>query len=193
MGATMSAHQFIWLDLETTGLLGDGPSGPQPGDLYGDGQVLEWAAVLCEDDRDGDFAEVAAYTAVIKPERPLVMSDFVRAMHTRNGLLADVDRATATVADADAFLAGICEELGAKPRTISLAGNSVHFDAAWIRVWMPQFAAYLSHRVFDVSTLIRAMQTWGSGFARVDPAHRALDDVRQSIAAARAFRKAASW
>jgi oligoribonuclease len=188
----MSAHQFIWFDLETTGLLGDGPDGPKPGDLYGNGQILEWAAVLCEDDRDGDFAEVVAYTAVVKPAAPLEMSDFVRAMHTRNGLLTDVAKATTTLAESDEFLAGVCAELGAQPRSISLAGNSVHFDAAWIRVHMPRFAAFLSHRVFDVSTLIRAMRTWGPGLPDGDPAHRALDDVRQSIAAARAFRRA-TW
>lgn len=189
----MSTHQFVWFDLETTGLLGDGPDGSKPGDLYGNGQLLEWAAVLCEDDRDGDYAEVAAYTAVVKPETWLEMSDFVRSMHSRNGLLKDLTSATTTLAESDDFLADMCVDLGAKPRSVSLAGNSVHFDLAWCRVKLPRFATFLSHRVYDVSTLIKAMRTYGPGFSDGDPAHRALDDVRQSIAAARAFRKAVGW
>lgn len=189
----MSSHQFIWLDFETTGLLGDGPEGAKPGDLLAGGQILEWAVVLAEDDRDGSYAEVEAFTSVVKPAAPLEMSDFARNMHTRNGLLKDVANATTTIDDADEFLAGLCAELGAKPRSISLAGNSVHFDAAWARKWTPRFAAYLSHRVYDVSTLKRAMRTYGPGAPEGEPAHRALDDVRESLATAMAFRKAVGW
>ena len=57
---------------------------------------------------------------------------------------------------------------------------------------MPELARFLHHRVFDVSTLLAAAETWGRAIPRVSqPAHRAMADVKQSLAYARAFRDAA--
>ncbi len=51
-------------------------------------------------------------------------------------------------------------------------------------------AVVVSHRVFDVSTLIRAERTYGDSEGLVTvkaDAHRALADARASLATARAF------
>lgn len=195
---TKHTHQFLWFDCETTGLLGRNP--PEPGDLEAGGQLLEWALVLAEDDRSGRHISVKEYTAVIHHDpNALAMSDFVRKMHTGNGLLADVATSPTTLAQSDDFLFAVCQDLTDKPqpRDLTLAGNSVHFDLAWVRKHLPKFASCLSHRVFDVSTLTRVCQSWLSEddakackaeFDAVPPIHRALDDVRASLACALIFK-----
>ena len=182
---TMQAHQFLWFDLETTGL--------DPAT----GRVLEFAAVLCEDARGDDFAVVQQFSGVVHVDREtlraLPLDLAVVKMHHANGLWAAVRESTTTIAEVDAFLAALAESItGGRKRAITLAGSSVHFDLAWCRVHMPAFAEYLSHRVFDVSTLRRAVDSWAPApveWPRRD-AHRALDDVLASIAEARVARAA---
>jgi oligoribonuclease len=188
-------HEFIWLDLETTGLLGT-----EPGDLHGGGVILEWAIIFAADDREGDMAPVQEYTGVVHHDTLPAMNHFCACMHTQSGLLAEVARKpcarvaqASTTADTDAFLHALMVDAtgNGSPSGLTLAGNSVHFDLAWIRVHLPRFASCLSHRVFDVSTLKRAAKSWGADFAYPSASkHRALADARASLAAAAAWRKA---
>ncbi len=184
-------HEFIWLDLETTGLDPDREI------------VLEFGVILAADDRDGDMLPVQEFQSVItpyaygkertvperSPDRILAeMHSKVRTMHTKNGLLAELERPElcCSISEADDFLFALAGE-----GLPSLAGNSVHFDLSFIRKHMPRFASRLNHRVFDVSTLIRAEKTYGDSVEQITTradAHRALDDARASLATARAFR-----
>ena len=171
-------HEYVWLDLETTGLI------PQ------ECQILEWAIALVADDQQGDMSIVEERTGVIHTPMSPAMDDFVRKMHTRNGLLDAclVAPATQTIADAEKQLLQLMQDIGAQPRSVLLAGNSVHFDLGFLRVHMPDFAKYLSHRVFDVSTLMLASRAWlGTDFKK-NEAHRALADVRESVAFAKRCR-----
>lgn len=178
-------HEFIWLDLETTGL-----------DPH-NGALLEFAAVLCEDARGDDFAVVAQYSGVVHHHvddlAVNVIDPYVTQMHTRNGLWHDVATSTTTLAEVDEFLASVAASLtGGRKRAVSLAGSSVHFDLAWCRVHLPRFAEYLSHRVFDVTTLRRAVDAWAPAPVvwPTRDAHRALADVLATIDEARIARRA---
>lgn len=177
-------HQFFWVDLETTGL-----------NPY-QNRILEWAAVLAADDAAGDLSPVQQFTSVIGTggdDLSKEMDDYVTRMHTSNGLLAACAASAVTLAESEAFLCSLAASIGAQPRSIVLAGGSVHFDLSFIRVHMPRFAAFLSHRVFDVSTLKAAERTWGDPFGDIKAdAHRALPDVLASLAEARAI-KARRW
>ena len=183
----MTAHQFLWLDLETTGL------------IPGAGRILEWAAVLCEDGPGDDFAIVEAYSSPIHVDvetlAGLAIDNYVMRMHTTSGLWTDVEQTGVTLEAVESFLVDLATRLtGDDKSRVTLAGNSIHFDRAWIGVWMPRFWKRISHRVFDVSTLSRAAATWGGATIEVDEAaHRALDDVKRSIEIARQVRKAAGW
>jgi len=185
----MTAHEFLWLDLETTGL------DPRTG------RVLEFAAVLCEDARGDDFVVTDSYTGVIHATPAQLdacaIDAYVRKMHDANGLWRDVAASTTRLAEVDLFLAELAATLtGGRKRAVVLAGNSVHFDLAWCRVHFPSFAEYLSHRVFDVSTLVRAVESWAPNpvqWPPPDSEHRALGDILRSIKLARHARRMMGW
>ena len=180
----MTQHNFIWLDIETTGL------DPRlPG-----ARILECAVMLAADDRAGDLSVVDELTVQIRATdedlkaawaaMDLKDSTYVHNMHTKNGLLAECAVSEFTVEEVDQYLYAWVQEFTGqrKPYGLILAGFSVHFDRDWIRVHMPQFSSCLSHRVFDVSTLKAAARIAIDGY---DPpkgnAHRALEDIRESL------------
>lgn len=184
-------HEFLPLDLETTGLLRHGNLS-----LANGGQILEWAIACAKDGTDGDLSITQAYTAPVKIREGIhisLMHPDVIAMHASSGLLAACDSEAAwSLEQSDDFLYTFCCELAGsnKPRGITLLGNSVHFDLQWINAQLPQFAECLSHRVFDVSTLLRMAEVWYPPFSRdrfdaqgkkLKTAHRALDDVKESL------------
>lgn len=183
----MTAHQWLWFDLETTGL-----------DAH-KGLILEFAAVLCEDARGDDFAIVHGYETAIHYDPDTIalidVDPYVRDMHTRNGLWDDVATSTVSLRDADEFLTAIVADLAPDGRPIMLAGCSVHFDLAWSRVHLPSFAGWVHHRVLDVSALMSAVDAWAPdrvAWPRSD-AHRAMQDVQDAIAKARLARHAMGW
>lgn len=188
----MTAHQFLWLDLETTGL------------IAGAGRILEFAAVLCADAPGDDLRVIEQYSGAIhwpaaelaSLQRDKAIDDYVYKMYTDNGLWYDVEHSDTTLADAEAFLLELADELtgGDQKTRIKLAGNSVgQFDRIWLNVHMPKFWKRLHHQCFDVSTLSMAANTWGPGLDLGEPEHRALPDVLRSIEIAKRFRAAARW
>lgn len=175
----MTDHIFFWTDLETTGL-----------NPFKD-CILEFAVALVNDGRGGDMSIVETFDSVVLPssmEAFETMDPYVVQMHTKSGLLAALEGPDAiTLEEAEAFLCTLIPE-GHKA---VLAGNSVHFDLAFYRAHMPTFAKRLSHRVLDVSTLKQIEKEWGDSASTMTPpgvVHRALDDVKESIASARAYR-----
>jgi oligoribonuclease len=185
MSTERPQHQFLWIDLETTGL------------VPGAGRILEWAAVLAEDDRGGSFAPVHQYSSAVhyEPAEYLPgMSDRVRDMHTANGLLADVAASNTTLTESEAFLCELLDDLGAPQGGVSVAGASVHFDLAWIGCWMPKLRKRLSHRVFDVTTLTRCVRIYGPDIERAPrESHRALPDILATLEDARRCIAAMGW
>lgn len=181
-------HRFVWIDLETTGL---DPSAPGAA-------ILEWALVLAADDDPDDLAPVECFSSPVRRKDTATLrgqaSLAVREMHDRNGLwLACASPEAASLADGEAAMLEVVERLTVSPTSrVTIAGSSVHFDHAWLRVHMPRLAARLSHRVFDVSTLTAAAEYVGglSRDAMPPPAHRALDDVLGSLALAKASLRA---
>ena len=179
------AHNFMWIDLETTGL--------DPAK----GVVLEFAVVLCEDDRADALATVQEYDGVIHHSQADIEAarpdDVVLRMHKSNGLWHDVQHSTATTDEVDGFLASLaCDLSGGKERSIILAGANVAFDRACCVAHFPRFAKYLHHNVFDVSTLKRAVKCWAHTPIEVPyaPAHRALADIKRTIEEARVLKAA---
>jgi oligoribonuclease len=174
------SSRFLWIDLETTGL------DPHKG------SVLEVAVVGADDD-DPAMPVLAQWDMRVSASAHEYSQadDFVRNMHHVNGLwdacasLNAMSRAAVEGTLCD-FVRGDRVDM---PKGVVLAGGSVHFDLAWVRVHFPTFARCLSHRVLDVSTLKACERTWGQPFEDIKTTeHRALSDVMASIAEARALR-----
>lgn len=168
---------LVWIDLEMTGL------NPQTC------HIIEIATIITSGDLDV-LAE-GPCCVIHQPEHVLgTMSDAVREMHTGSGLLERVRSSHTSLTEAaEQTLARIqefCEE-GSAP----LCGNSVWKDRQFLERYMPQVERYLHHRIIDVSTIKELVRRWyGPAVPIPDKAdhHRALDDVRESIAELRHYR-----
>ena len=74
-----------------------------------------------------------------------------------------------------------------------LAGNSIHQDRRFIHKYLPKLDARLHYRMIDVSTVKELGRRWYPAIYDKRPAkneaHRALDDIRESIAELRYYRE----
>lgn len=182
---------IVFLDLETTGL------DPQLD------HILQIAIQVVDGETIEPIGEpfVSDVALTEAAAGRLYMNPFVRDMHRKTGLLDRLESAISDPGQPDrgpygldrtqgatlAFLRarGLLPREGALPRrpTLTLAGNSVHFDLAFLRTHMPRLAAMFSHRLLDVSVLRMFEDRWGSGEIAVENTleHDALADVRSSI------------
>ncbi len=163
---------LCWIDLEMTGL------DPQ------ENAIIEIATLLT----DGQLTVVAEGPEIIihATEADIAkMIPIVRDMHQRSGLTERVRESTVNVADAEretlAFIKEHCIE-----NTAPLCGNSIWCDRMFLKLHMPRVDDYLHYRVIDVSSFKEVAVRWNvqaiSGAPRKGDQHRALDDIRESIA-----------
>ncbi|MBM4251302.1 MAG: oligoribonuclease [Deltaproteobacteria bacterium] len=109
--------------------------------------------------------------------------------HTKSGLWAKVQASTVTIAQAEVatldFIRKHCGE-----RESPLCGNSIWQDRRFLVRYMPKLDAYLHYRILDVSTIKELASRWypGSKFKKPKGAHRALDDVKESLDELRYYR-----
>jgi oligoribonuclease len=118
------------------------------------------------------------------PELLAEMDEYVTTMHTRSGLLSEIQASTLTLADAGAaaleYVRNHVAE-GAAP----VCGNSIGVDRRFLDAQLPELDGYLHYRSIDVSTLKELCRRWAPAVYRKRPgkqeAHRALADIRESI------------
>jgi oligoribonuclease len=70
---------------------------------------------------------------------------------------------------------------------IPLCGNSIRTDRSFLAKYMPEIDNWLHYRCVDVSTVKELVRRWYPGVEHSRPAsvgqtHRALDDIRDSVA-----------
>jgi oligoribonuclease (3'-5' exoribonuclease) len=111
-----------------------------------------------------------------------------RSVHTEWGLYIDPEPSI------ELRILESIEALGFTKGEIVLAGSSVHVDKRWLQIYMPRLEAFLSYRIIDVSSFKQIAKIWGKQpiegveVKKTEPAHRALDDCRESIATLEKFR-----
>ena len=172
--------RLVWIDCEMTGL-----------DLGADA-LIEVAALVTDFELNvlGDGIDI-----IIKPPAEAVdqMSDFVREMHEKSGLSRELDSGV-TLAEAEervlAYIKEHCPD-GSRP---PLAGNTVATDRSFLARDMPTLETFLHYRIIDVSSIKELSRRWFPRAYFAAPAktggHRALADIRESIAELRYYREA---
>jgi|TARA_B100001750_G_C15417293_1_gene551026 oligoribonuclease len=169
------------MDLEMTGL--------DP-----DKDVVVEIATLITDD---DLAIVAEGPDLVVHQPPEVldrMGDFVRAMHTKSGLLEAIGSSTTTLAEASEATMAFLREHIDEARTVPLCGNSIGTDRRFLLRWLPEIEEFLHYRSIDVSTIKELARRWHPEVLKSAPdkagGHRAMDDIRESVAELRHYRAA---
>lgn len=186
---------LLWLDLETTGL--------EPRDCC----ILEVGARVAAFDTpfDGDLVCDRVVHAVVSEKKgylgdtligvqnytglggrgTYLIDKFVLDMHTKNGLLRDCVESTNTLREVEEGILLKVPDLPREERFV-LAGSTVHFDRSFLQRYMPTLHARLSHRHYDASSVKLFCQSLDMPPLPKAEAHRALADVDESIAHARA-------
>lgn len=170
--AKLTPNRVFWLDLEMTGLSAN------------DDLILEVAAIVT----DWDFKEIAYYQGVVKnkaallKERLALNSSFWDTNpDSRDGLIKQNVNGKSLVKIEDELLAFI-NKYSKSDAPVLIGGNSIHIDRRFIVAKWPRFDARLHYRMLDVSAWKVVFEgKFKKKFAKPD-AHRALDDIRGSIA-----------
>ncbi|MHB1711450.1 MAG: oligoribonuclease [Acidimicrobiales bacterium] len=172
---------LVWMDLEMTGL-----------DV--DRHVIVEVATLVTDDDLHLVAEGPDLVIATPADALDRMDGFVRAMHTKSGLLAEMAASTTGLEEAGAATLDFIRTHVPKPRTVPLAGNSIGTDRRFLATYLPEIEEYLHYRSIDVSTVKELARRWYPKVLAAAPAkaggHRALDDIRESVAELAYYRTA---
>lgn len=147
--------------------------------------IVEIATIVTDDDLN-IVAEGPDLVIHASDEELAHMGDFVTQMHTKSGLLDQIRASAISVAEAERatldFLLSVAPETGVIP----LAGNSIGTDRRFLQEYMPSLESYFHYRNVDVSTIKELGQRWFPDVVKKRPEkesiHRALDDIKASIA-----------
>ena len=167
------------MDLEMTGL-----------DI-GHHVIVEIATLITDD----DLAVVAEGPDLVihqPPEALAAMDDVVRGMHTRSGLLPAIEASTVSLEEAGRITLDFLRAHIPERRTVPLCGNSIGTDRRFLSAHLPEVEEYLHYRSVDVSTVKELCRRWYPAVLQAAPrkagGHRALDDIRESLAELRYYR-----
>jgi len=121
------------------------------------------------------------------------MGDFVRKMHERSGLLAEIRASTVELPEAGAAVLEYIERHAPEPRTVPLCGNSIGMDRRFLDRHLPDIEQHLHYRSIDVSSLKELARRWYPEPFKSRPdkteGHRALGDIRASVNELRYYRE----
>jgi oligoribonuclease len=156
--------------------------------------VVEIATIITNDDLE-IIAEGPELVVFQPPEALSEMDEVVLRMHTRSGLLAQIQASTLSLEAAGEQTLDFLKQHIPDPATVPLCGNSIGTDRRFLDVYLPDIENYLHYRSVDVSSIKELLRRWNPTILKNVPhkktSHRALDDIRESIAELRFYRGAA--
>lgn len=168
---------LIWIDLEMTGL-----------DPERD-VIIEMATLVT----DSELNILAEGPELVIHQDPALfdgMDAWNKEQHTKSGLWAQVVASKVTQAEAEAQTLAFVKRF-AGPKEAPLAGNSVWQDRRFLCRYMQQLDAHLHYRLVDVSTVKELAARWTpeAKFVKAKGLHRALEDIRESVAELKYYRE----
>ena len=156
--------------------------------------VIVEVATLVTDDDLTIVAEGPDLVVSTAPEQLALMDDYVREMHTKSGLLAEIEASDISLEQAGTATMDFIRAHVPKARTVPLAGNSIGTDRRFLAAQLPEIEDYLHYRSVDVSTVKELARRWYPGAMKGAPTkaggHRAMDDIRESVAELAYYRTA---
>ena len=171
---------LVWMDLEMTGL-----------DPTKD-VIVEIATLVTDDDLQ-IVAEGPDLVIAADPSKLAGMDQVVIDMHTRSGLLDQIKQSTITLDDAGGQTLEFIKQHVPEPNTVPLCGNSIGTDRRFLAAYLPAIENYLHYRSIDVSTIKELSRRWYPETLAKAPTkaggHRAMDDIRESVAELRYWRE----
>ena len=110
------------------------------------------------------------------------MSDYVRKMHEKTGLLSKVpNEGILETAVDEELVAFVKRHLPLGEKAI-IAGNSIHQDRKFIDRYLKTFSTLLHYRMIDVSSFKIVFNSLSQMKFKKMNSHAALDDINESIA-----------
>lgn len=176
----ITSQRLVWIDLEMTGL-----------NLELD-EIVEIAAIVTE----SDLTEIdSGISLVISPSQAALdnMDDYVTNMHTESGLITEIPLGI-SLDDAQSQVLDYIKNHIPEQNKGHLAGSSVYVDRGFLAKYMPEIDQHLHYRLIDVSSIKELSRRWYPKVYFNSPEktgnHRALADIRESIAELRYYRDA---
>jgi oligoribonuclease len=163
------AGEMVWIDLEMTGL-----------DIETE-SIIEIATIIT----DGELNTIAVgpnLAITVSEELLAGMDEWNTTHHNASGLVEMIRSEGVSLEEASRQT---CEFISQyiEPGKAPLCGNSIHTDRTFLAKEMPQVLDLLHYRIIDVSTIKELANRWYPGVQRYQKkeAHRALDDIVESI------------
>ncbi len=172
---------LAWMDLEMTGL--------DPRRHV----IVEIATLLTNDDLE-IVAEGPDLVIHASEEELAQMDDFVTNMHTQSGLLEEIRHSSLSLAEAGRLTLEFLQLHIPEAGRVPLCGNSIGMDRRFLDHHLPEVEHFLHYRSIDVSTLKELCKRWYPPVYGKAPQksgnHRAMDDIRESVAELAYYREA---
>jgi len=171
------AGPLVWIDMEMTGLHPESAT------------ILEVASIVT--DAALNVLAEGPDLVVHQPDAILDgMDEWNTTHHGASGLIAASRGSKVSIADAERITMEFLEPLVA-PGASPLCGNSISQDRRFLFRYMPALEAYLHYRNVDVSSIKELCRRWYPGLPAPPKkkAHRALDDIKESIEELRFYRE----
>jgi len=147
--------------------------------------IVEIATLVTDDDL-AVVAEGPDLVVRATSDQLAAMEPVVREMHTRSGLLAAIAASQITLEEAGRRTLAFIKAHVPERHTVPLCGNSIGTDRRFLAAQLPEIEDWLHYRSVDVSTLKELCRRWYPEALANAPGkattHRALDDIRESVA-----------
>jgi len=165
------SENMAWLDIETTGLEPERD------------EILEVGIVITTPDLEivAEISQVVGYPSFVIRDA-LGDNEFVKEMHTKSGLLAEVEKEEQWLSDVEQLMVEFSRSQ-VPYKKVPLAGSTISFDRSFLRLHMPELNDYFHYRSIDVSSIRELAKLWFPELPEPpkSEAHRSLEDIHASI------------
>lgn len=172
-----SNPNLVWMDLEMSGL--------EPEKDV----ILEIATIVT--DANLNILEEGPVLAVHQPLNVFeCMDDWNTRHHNQSGLVERCKKSQYSLADCENETLRFIKKYTVEKGNV-LCGNSITQDRRFLYKYMPKLSNWLNYRNVDVSSIKELTFRWYPNlpeFQKME-SHKALDDIRESIAELQYYRK----